>query len=72
MEIGEDLTTLLNGEKAEHEAVYVLATRYAEVTESRREANNQRLGLYYATAAFSGLAVALTTAEITVALLTRI
>lgn len=72
MAIGEDLTNLLNGEKTEHEAVYELAGRYAEVTESRRKANNQRLELYYATVVFSGLAVALTTAEIAVSLLTRI
>ena len=70
--IGEDLTSLLNGEKTEREAVYELAGRYAEVTESRLKANNQRLELYYATAVFSGLAVLLTTAEIAVSLLARI
>lgn len=72
MKIGEDLTSLLNGEKGEQEAVYDLARRYAEVTESRLEANNQRLELYYATAVFSGLAVLLTTVEIAVSLLSRI
>jgi hypothetical protein len=70
--IGEDLTSLLNGEKPEREAVYELACRYAEVTESRLKANNQRLELYYATAVLSGFAVLLTTAEIAVSLLTRI
>jgi hypothetical protein len=72
MEIGEDLRGLLNGEKTEPQAVYDLAGRYAEVAESRLKANNQRLDLYYLTAVFCGLAVALTTAEIAVSLLTRI
>jgi hypothetical protein len=72
MEIGEDLTRLLNGERTEPQAVYDLARRYAEVAESRLKANNQRLGLYYATAVFCGFAVVLTTAEIAVSLLTRI
>jgi hypothetical protein len=72
LKIGEDLTGLLNGEKSEQEAVYELARRYAEVTESRLDANNQRLEMYYATAVFSGLAVLLTTAEIAVSLLTRL
>lgn len=72
MRIGEDLTSLLNGEMSEQQAVYDLARRYAEVTESRLKGNNQRLELYYASAVFSGFAVLLTTAEIAVSLLTRI
>ncbi len=71
-EIGEDLTELLNGDRTNQQAIYDLATRYAEVTDSRLRANTQRLGLYYWASAFSALAVVLTTAEITVSLLARI
>jgi hypothetical protein len=72
MKIGEDLTSLLNGDKSEQEAVYDLTGRYAEVTESRHKANNRRLEMYYATAVFSVFAVLLTTAEFAISLLTRI
>lgn len=70
--IGQDLTDLLNGKQSQRDAVHQLARRYAEVTKSRLKANNQRLELYYAAAAFSILAVAMTTVEIAVSLITRI
>jgi hypothetical protein len=70
--IGQDLTDLLNGKKSQRDAVYQLAQRYAEVTKSRVKANNQRLGLYYAAAVFSVLAVVVTTAELAVSLVSRI
>lgn len=71
-EIAEDLTELLNGERTNDQATYDLANRYWEVTDSRQKANSQRLRLYYLTAAFSTFAVALTTVEIAVSLLSRI
>jgi hypothetical protein len=70
--IGQDLTDLLNGKKSQRDAVYQLAQRYAEVTKSRAKANNQRLGLYYAAAISSVLAVVVTTAELAVSLVSRI
>jgi hypothetical protein len=70
--VGQDLTDLLNGKKTQRDAVYQLAKRYAEVTKSRVKANNQRVGLYYATAVFSIAAVVVTTAELAVSLISRI
>ena len=70
--IGQDLTDLLNGKKSQRDAIYQLAQRYAEVTKSRAKANSQRLGLYYAAAVFSILAVMVTTAELAVSLVSRI
>lgn len=70
--IGQDLTDLLNGKKNQRDAVYQLARRYAEVTKTRVKANNQRVGLYYATAVFSVAAVVVTTAELAVSLISRL
>lgn len=70
--IGQDLTDLLNGKQTQRDAVYQLAKRYAEVTKSRLKANNQRLGMYYATAVFAILAVIVTTTELAVSLISRI
>jgi hypothetical protein len=70
--IGQDLTDLLNGKTSQREAVHELARNYAEVAETRTTANNQRLGLYYATAAFCLSTAAMTTAELAVSLLSRL
>jgi hypothetical protein len=70
--IGQDLADLLNGKQSQRDAVYQLAKRYAGVTKSRLDANNQRVEQYYAAAGFSILAVLVTTAELAVSLLTRI
>jgi hypothetical protein len=69
--IGQDLFDLLHGAKDNREAVEELARRYAGVTQSRINANKERLRQYYVTSVFCILALIATTAELVVSLLTR-
>lgn len=71
-QIGDDMMDLLDGKVDQREALRKLGGQYAKVTNSRLEANKQRVGQYYEAAVFSLLAVIATTAELIVALVTRI
>ncbi len=73
-EIGEDLLKLLHGaggKEAERKALQELAEHYAGVANTRHKANQDRLRQYYAAAILSLLAIAATTAELVVSLLSR-
>jgi hypothetical protein len=73
-EIGEVLTKLLyasDGRRGEREALKELAEHYAGVAETRYEANKARVRQYYVAAILSLLAIAATTAELIVSLLSR-
>jgi len=73
-EIGQDLLNLMYGpgsEENEREALKKLAEHYGGVTKSRHEANKARVRQYYVAAVLSLLAIAVTTAELIVSLVTR-
>lgn len=73
-EIGEDFLKLLHGaggKEAERKALQELAEHYAGVADSRHKANEARVRQYYAAAVLSLLAIAATTAELIVSLLSR-
>jgi len=73
-EIGEILTKLLyagGGQAQERDALKGLAEHYAGVAETRYEANKTRVRQYYAAAVLSLFAIAVTTAELIVSLLSR-
>jgi hypothetical protein len=73
-EIGEDLLKLLYGpqsEAAHRDALRELAQHYAGVTTTRHKANKKRLRQYYAAALLSLFAIAATSAELIVSLLSR-
>ena len=73
-DIGQELLKLLYGarnQESEREAFKRLAEHYAGVTKSRLNANKDRVRQYYAVAVFSLLAIAATTAELIVSLVTR-
>lgn len=72
--IGEDLLELLygaGGKEQEREALQKLAEHYGGVADTRHEANRERVRQYYAAAVLSLLAIAATTAELIVSLLSR-
>jgi hypothetical protein len=73
-EIGEDLFELLHGDgsaESEKKALQELAQHYGGVADTRHEANKDRVRQYYAAAVLSLLAIAATTAELIVSLLSR-
>lgn len=73
-EIGEDLLKLLYGpqsETAHRDALRELAQHYAGVTTTRHKANKKRLRQYYVASLLSLLAIAATSAELIVSLLSR-
>jgi hypothetical protein len=72
--IGEDLLDLLygsGGNEQEREALQKLAEHYGGVADTRHEANEERVRQYYVAAVLSLLAIAATTAELIVSLLSR-
>jgi len=71
-QIGDDMLDLLDGKVDQREALRKLGGQYARVTSSRQAANKQRVSQYYEAAVFSLLAVIATTAELIVALVSRI
>lgn len=73
-EIGQDLLKLLYGpgsEENEREALKELAQHYGGVANTRHEANKSRVRQYYVAAVLSLLAIAVTTAELIVSLVSR-
>lgn len=73
-EIGQDLLKLLYGarsQESDREALKELAQHYGGVTKSRHKANEDRVRQYYWAAVLSLLAIAATTAELIVSLITR-
>jgi hypothetical protein len=73
-EIGEDLLKLLYGpqnEAAQRDALRELAQHYAGVTTTRHDANKKRLRQYYVASLLSLFAIAATSAELIVSLLSR-
>jgi hypothetical protein len=71
-QIGDDMVDLLDGKLDQREALRKLGGQYAKVTSSRQKANEGRVSQYYEAGVFSLLAVIATTAELIVALVTRI
>jgi hypothetical protein len=73
-EIGQDLLDMLYGAgtpESERESLKKLAQHYGGVAKSRHKANKGRLRQYYVVAVLSLLAIAATTAELIVSLVTR-